>query len=114
MLTAETVAWRAGAADDADQAATRADEFVDQTRRQGVRDALAVLRGAQIMGTYPKPERCADVARLLAASVEKQARVSGLGRVTIPVGSSLNSPPAVLSASERMQGSSWPWGGGQP
>ena len=84
-LLGETT-WRAAAAGDADRDATTQEQFVDQTRRAGVRDAIAVLRGAQIIGTYPKVERRSDVARILAASVEKQARVAGVGRVTIPVG----------------------------
>ncbi len=83
---AEPKQWRAGAAADADAAATTQTQFVDQTRRDGVRYAIAVLRGAHHFTTYPPADRRADVARLLAESVEKQARVSGLGRITIPVG----------------------------
>lgn len=78
--------WRAAAAGDADAAATTQAQFVDATRRSGVREALAVLRGAHAFRNYPAADRQADVARILAASVEKQARVSGLGRITIPVG----------------------------
>lgn len=83
---AEPKPWRAAAAADADAAATTQTEFVDATRRDGVRHAIAVLRGAHHFTNYPPADRQADVARLLAESVEKQARVSGLGRVTIPVG----------------------------
>jgi hypothetical protein len=78
--------WRAAAASDADAAATRQQPFVDATRRQGVREAVAILNGAHAFRNYPAADRRADVLRLLAASVEKQARVSGLGRITIPVG----------------------------
>lgn len=78
--------WRAAAAGDADRAATTTEQFVDQTRRAGVRDALAVLRGAQSFTNYPPAARRSDVLSILAVSVEKQARVSGCGRITIPVG----------------------------
>lgn len=78
--------WRAAAAGDADRAATTTDQFVDQTRRAAIREGLAILRGAHAFRNYPAADRQADVARLLAASVETQARVSGLGRITIPVG----------------------------
>jgi hypothetical protein len=78
--------WRAGAARDADAAATTQAQFVDATRRAAVREALAILRGAHRLRNYPAADRQADVARILAESVEKQARVSGLGRITIPVG----------------------------
>lgn len=85
MLLGEN-AWRAGAADDADRAATTQEQFVDATRHEGVRDAIAVLRGAQIIGTYPREDRRRDVAQLLAHSVERQARIAGVGRVHIPIG----------------------------
>jgi hypothetical protein len=78
--------WRAGAARDADAAATTQAQYVDATRRAAVRESIAVLRGAHAFRNYPAADRQADVARILAASVEKQARVSGLGRITIPVG----------------------------
>lgn len=79
--------WRAAAATDADRMATTTEQFVDQARRSGVRDALSVLRGAHRFDCFPAAERQAVVAGILATSVEKQARVSGIGRVTIPVGS---------------------------
>lgn len=78
-----TPQWRAGAAADADRAATTQQQFVDATRHSGVREALAMLRGAHQFQNYPAADRRTDVARVLAASVEKQARVSGLGRVQI-------------------------------
>lgn len=86
MLTSETTQWRAAAAADADRAATTQEQYVDATRRSAIRESLAVLRGAHAFQNYPAADRQADVVRILAASVEKQARVSGLGRVTIPVG----------------------------
>jgi hypothetical protein len=76
--------WRAGAAVDADNAATRQDEFVDAKRHAGVREALNFIGAAQGVDLSPS-YRQAHAARLLAHSVESQARVSGLGRVTIPV-----------------------------
>lgn len=85
LAHAEAKPWRAHAADDADRAATTQDQYVDQTRRAGIREVIAVLRGAHSMTYYPPADRQADTARILAASVEKQARVSGLGRITIPV-----------------------------
>lgn len=78
--------WRAAAAADADRAATTQQQFVDATRREAVRESLAILRGAHAFPHYPAADRQADVLQLLAASVEKQARVSGLGRITLPVG----------------------------
>lgn len=83
---AEPRPWRAAAAGDADRAATTTEQFVDQTRRSAVRESIAILRGAHSFRNYPPADRQADVVRILAASVEKQARVSGLGRITIPVG----------------------------
>lgn len=86
MLTHETTRpWRAAAAGDADRAATTQDQFVDATRRNSVRYSIAVLRGAQTSG-IPAAERRSMVVKVLAESVTKQARVSGLGHVVIPVG----------------------------
>ena len=86
MLTSDTVRpWRAAAAADADRAATTQEQHVDQTRRAGSRHAVAVLRGAQTAG-IPATDRQLMAARVLADSVASQARVSGLGRITIPVG----------------------------
>jgi hypothetical protein len=76
--------WRAAAAGDADRAATTQSQFVDATRHEGVREVRAVLRGAQSLG-IPADERHAMAVQVLAASVEKQARISGLGRITLPV-----------------------------
>lgn len=86
LTDAEPRAWRAAAASDADAAATTQEQFVDATRRSGVRDALAVLIGAHRFDNFPAEQRQRVVAHVLATSVEKQARVSGLGRITIPVG----------------------------
>lgn len=77
--------WRAAAAVDADRAATTQAQFVDATRRDGVRESLRFLRGAHRFENYPAADRRAHVLQLLATSVEKQARVSGLGRIHIPV-----------------------------
>lgn len=85
MLTSESRPWRAAAAADADRAATTQEQFVDATRRAGVRESIAVIRGAQTAG-IPRDERRLMVARVLADSVSTQARVSGLGRIAIQVG----------------------------
>ena len=85
MLIAEKQ-WRAGAADDADKAATTTEQFVTQTRHAGVREVLAFMRGAHAIKHFTSEDRRAHAVRVLAASVERQARVSGCGRVTIPVG----------------------------
>lgn len=77
--------WRAAAAADADRAATTQAQYVDAARHDGVRESIAILRGAHSFRHYPAAERQADVLQVLARSVEKQARVSGLGRITIPV-----------------------------
>lgn len=85
-VTEQPRPWRASAARDADNAATTQAQYVDATRHAAVREAVMVLRGAHRFRNYPAADRQADVLRLLAASVEKQARISGLGRITIPVG----------------------------
>lgn len=77
--------WRAAAAVDADRAATTQQQYVDATRRDAVRESLAFLRGAHRFTNYPADDRRAHVLALLAASVEKQARIAGVGRVRIPV-----------------------------
>lgn len=85
LRDAEAKPWRAAAAGDADRAATTQEQYVDETRRSGVREAIAVLRGAQTVG-IPAAERHAMAAKVLAESITRQARVSGLGHVTIPAG----------------------------
>lgn len=78
--------WRAAAAGDADRAATTQETFIDQTRRAGSRDCIAILRGADRFEHFPAAERRKVIAGVLATSIEKQARAAGLGRVHIPVG----------------------------
>lgn len=82
----ESKTWRAASARVAHEQATTTEQFVDQTRRAGVRDAISVLRGAHHFAHFPAAERQRVIFHALAASVEKQARVSGLGRITIPIG----------------------------
>jgi hypothetical protein len=77
--------WRAAASGDADRAATTQAQHVDQVRHADVRYALAVIRGAQTSG-IAAADRQAMAAKVLADSVERQARVAGLGRIHIPVG----------------------------
>lgn len=75
---AEATQWRAAAARDADAAATTVDQAVTATRHSAVREAVQVLATST---AYDDRElRREHVLALLAASVEKQARLSGLGR----------------------------------
>lgn len=79
------VQWRAAAASDADRVATRAGDYVDALRRSAVRDSLDTLTDPGL-DCFPRAAVREHVTRVLADSVEKQARLSGLGRVTIETG----------------------------
>lgn len=70
--------WRAGAADDADRAATRPEQRVTELRHSAVREAVQCL--ADEAAIWDRQLRRDHVLAILAASVEKQALVSGLGR----------------------------------
>lgn len=73
-----TAQWRPSAAYDADQVATSQAQFVDATRHDAVRRALTCL--VDTSDLWRREDRIAHATDLLAAAVEKQARIAGLGR----------------------------------
>lgn len=70
--------WRAAAAADADAAATRPEQRVTELRHLAVRQSVRFLADADSLSD--RQLRRDHVLAVLAASVEKQALVSGLGR----------------------------------
>lgn len=76
--TTETVQWRPHTADAHDAAAHRPDWWANAARHDVVRQAVEVLVDADDL--WDRPLRRTHVLGLLCDSVEKQARVLGVGR----------------------------------